>query len=281
MARSIQCRPFALGTIAILLGLAGCNGSSEPESPLPVTKARTAVSPPPAASPIVPPPPTVPAGFVFRPAFETTKGNVKAGTAFAIELKGQDRPFLLSAMHLLGTAGGLREDIPAWEVPIAIKAVSIEDCFDPKHATPIGHDVLSLPDTTPLGRPSKIGDIVAIRIPAGVSVTPLRLASVMPADGERVWLAAQVAGGAPPSERLHAARSIGVSRDGDYFYEFENPDLVLRATSGAPILNAAGEVVAINLGGGKAPTRKLNGVGNPVTRFRPALDEAASKGAAP
>ena len=85
-----------------------------------------------------------------------------------------------------------------------------------------------------------------------------------------MWLAAQVLDGAPPTERLHAARTGDVpsSATSDLNYEFENPDIDHRATSGAPILNGDGDVVAINLGLGFA---------NPVVRFRYYLEKAANE----
>jgi hypothetical protein len=42
------------------------------------------------------------------------------------------------------------------------------------------------------------------------------------------------------------------------------------------VLNSAGEVLAIHLGGGAAGG-ELRGVGNPVKRFRAFLEEAAAK----
>ena len=78
----------------------------------------------------------------------------------------------------------------------------------------------------------------------------------------------------PAERRLHPATCDGKDENGNLVYEFKDRSLNLAATSGAPILNAAGEVVAINVASDAIPGR-LFGVGNPVERFRPHLIESA------
>ncbi len=222
--------------------------------------------------------PSVPDGFVLRPTFQTTRGDAPAGTAFAITLPGRPRAILLSALHLLGESGGLKEDIPAKDVPGALKGVVVSDCFD-RRRPPIrlGKEVVSIPDAASFPGPSKAGDIVAILVPTDVKLETRRLAAKMPAKGDRVWLAAEVFAGAPKGRRLHPARIDGTEA-GYLLYVFEEADIELVGTSGGPVLNAAGEVVAIHLSGGKTPDGKLLGGGNPASRFRPILEAAVAKG---
>jgi hypothetical protein len=68
--------------------------------------------------------------------------------------------------------------------------------------------------------------------------------------------------------------AIGIDKDGDFLYRFENAAIALLATSGAPVLNAAREVVAINIGAGRYEGQMF-GVANPVDRFRNFLESAA------
>jgi hypothetical protein len=221
-------------------------------------------------------PPVVPDHFLQRPAFQTTLGDTEAGTAFAVRLTEGQPPVLLTAVHLIGEAGGLPRNIPAKDAPTALKGVELKDCFDGSGPVAIGHDVIPIPEAGALGTPSKAGDILALWLPDSTPLHIGRLATSVPGRGERVWLAAQLLAGAPPTTRLHSAVSLGIDKEGDYRYRFDNPEMTIRATSGAPVLNAAGEVVAINLGGAK-DDRGIIGIGNPVNRFRPFLEGAPKR----
>lgn len=222
--------------------------------------------------------PDVPDLFLLRPSFETTRGEVRAGTAFAVALPGRPRAILLTALHLLGEAGGLKEEVAAKDVPEVLKGLVVTDPFD-KNRPPIhlGDDVASIPESAPFRTKSKAGDIVAFFVPADVKLPTKPLATKPPAKGARVWLAADVLGGAPKGRRLHPAKVLDEG-EGLLLYEFDDAGLELRATSGAPVLNAAGEVVAINLASGKTPEGTLFGAGNPATRFRPFLEAAVANG---
>jgi hypothetical protein len=169
----------------------------------------------------------------------------------------------------------MSERIPADQVAEVMSEVTIMDGFSAAREVPIGGEVLPILAADTHGMPSKAGDIVAIWSRDDPAFRPARLAAGVPAKGERVWLAASVSGGASPEERLHAATSCGKDEFGNFIYEYDNRKLVLSGTSGAPVLNAAGEVVAINVGVDKIPNR-LFGIGNPVDRFRPHPETAAS-----
>jgi hypothetical protein len=213
-------------------------------------------------------------GFLFRPHFSTTQGKFRAGTAFCVRLDGQDEPVLLTALHLLGPSGGLPAEVAPLDVPRVVRGVELEDCFDAGKRVPVGNAALVIAEAARLGKPGKAGDVLAFRVPRTASVHAARLAAQGPAQGEKVWLAASVVGGAPPAQRLHEAQATGTTPEGELVYQFATPGLQLRATSGAPVLNAAGEVVAINLGGYEEGG-KVHGIGNPVTQFRPFLEAAA------
>lgn len=231
------------------------------------------------ANPIAPPapagPPKLTAEAIFRPAFETSLGRVDAGTAFVVEWHG--RQVVLSALHLLGTAGGLAREVAAADVPRVVTALELSPCFEgpnvQKVAVPAA--AISIPSARPLGAISAgAGDVIAFWLPADANGPALKLADAAPKSGERVWLAASVMAGGTPGAQLHAAKVIEVDEAGDLLYAFDQATLELRATSGAPVLNAAGHVVAINLGGGSPNPGQLLGVGNPISRFRSSLEKA-------
>jgi hypothetical protein len=160
-----------------------------------------------------------------------------------------------------------------------MKALTLTDCFDSSIHIARPGPPLVIPDAGPLGQATRAPDILAFWGPEGPSVAAGRLAAATPARGVRVWLAASLREGAPPAQRLHPATVLGTDQDGDLLYRFDHPHLSLRATSGAPVPNAAGAVVAINLGGGREG-KDLHGVGNPVGRFGPPLDAAVKRTAA-
>lgn len=91
-----------------------------------------------------------------------------------------------------------------------------------------------------------------------------------------MWLIASVMHGAPKSQLLHAA-TVEEDQKGEFLrYIFDNPKMNLSRTSGAPILNSDGEVVAINVAA-DTTRGKLVGLGTPVTRFRPYLEAAVKR----
>ena len=219
-----------------------------------------------------PSPPQIPDSFVFKPVFHTSRGDVPAGTAFVVSIPGEERLVLLSAIHLLGPAGGLDADIPAARVEAEVKELTLSPPFR-RGEISLPARAITIPGASPRRSAPGPGDIVAFWLPPNDAFEPLTLATEMPPPGTRVWLVASLLGGAPASQRLHAARVTADEQTESLYYEFDESGLEMRATSGAPVVDSEGRVVAINLGGGEHEGRQF-GVGNPVGRFRPALEQA-------
>jgi hypothetical protein len=215
-------------------------------------------------------PPVVPPGSLFRPDFFTTAGPVQAGTAFAARLRGSEYPLILSSLHLLGPAGGLPDDLPAEQVPQLWQGLDLSDCVSGESIKRLAGEGLLIAEAKPFPESSPRGDVIAYQPSSVLNFRPFPLADSMPRAGETVWLVSEVIG----SQSLtHRATVRGIER-GWLAYEFAEGTLELRATSGAPVLNTAGQVVAINAGG-----RQGNGVtigmGSPVDRFYDQLQRAA------
>ncbi|WP_165235999.1 hypothetical protein, partial [Aquisphaera insulae] len=179
-----------------------------------------------------------------------------------------------------GPAGGLKSQLESADLPSAVADVQLIDLFDESETVEAGHEVLLIPGAGPIGTESRTGDIVAIRSPAGLSLEPRPLATEMPKPGERVWLAASLLSGAPRDQRLHPAKVEGPDEDGFLLYALDDPKTELRATSGAPILNADGEVVAVHAGSTRDGERLL-GVGTPFSKFLMALRGTIAKSGEP
>jgi hypothetical protein len=218
-------------------------------------------------------PPQIPDSFVFRPTFHTSSGDVPAGTAFAVTIPGQNRLVLLSAIHLLGPMGGLEADIAAEKIGTEVAELTLAPLFRGGEIS-LPARAITIPGASPMGNAAAgPGDVVAFWLPPNDVFEPLTLATENPPAGMRVWLVASLLGGAPASQRLHAARITADEQADSVYYIFDKSGLEMRATSGAPIVDSEGRVVAINLGGGERKGHPF-GVGNPVGRFRPALEKA-------
>jgi hypothetical protein len=224
--------------------------------------------------------PPVPDGLIFRPTFETDEGEIRAGTAFPLRLTGYPRPVIVTALHLLGPGGGMSRDVSHGEIAKAVKRLRLDDCFAASRTILLESEPLVIPEAAPIGKSGNAGDLAAFWAPMEEHVYCLEMSEAKPVAGESVWLAASLLRGAPADQRLHGASVLGTDEYGLLLYRYDNPKLSKQATSGAPIVNRAGQLVAINLGGYESEGAVI-GAGNPVSRFRKYLEAAAQRSAKP
>lgn len=208
---------------------------------------------------------------ICRPVFEVDGKPLEAGTAFILARADNGaQPLLVTAIHLFGPAGGLDADIAWSQMPAR---ASLDRCVSLANGKSWrGGKALSVPEAAAFGDTS-YRDIAAFPLnPADVaSVTALRLSPTAPKRGDKVWMVAQVIG-VPATHRLHAATVVYAGADA-LQYSFDDTALQLRATSGAPVVNAAGQVVSVNLGGGRDGTELL-GLGPSLSVLTDALGKA-------
>jgi len=224
--------------------------------------------------------PSVEDGSVLRPHFVTQQGAHSAGTAFAVDVHG--KTVIVTALHLFGPAGGLEAQVEGDKIAEITKSVTLRDAFT-------GGDFgsadkgLKLENTQPMGD-TAAGDIAAFqaKVLTGLDKlnakskppAPLALAEKAPVKGDTVYVAAQF--GADKESRTHEAKVVE-SNEKWLFYEYSDASLDIAGTNGAPVLNESGQVVGMNLGGGKMEDGKLIGSANPVTAIRTRLTEAVPK----
>lgn len=206
----------------------------------------------------------VPEKAWFRPVFDTEDGDLEAGSAFVAEIAPGDY-VVATAFHLLGKAGGLSRDYRWNEVTGRVRGLS---------GRPGGHRVRTTRPLTLNGaisldktdHPSR--DLALFPLSGDARTHVLKLGENAKA-GDRVWLVAEVVN-RNANQRRHVARVVESSPSG-LVYVFDDAGLDLRATSGAPIVNASNEVVGVNLGGGKQDGQTL-GLAAPVSGVRYAYE---------
>lgn len=221
------------------------------------------------------PAPHVPDYFVVRPEFRSKSDSFVGAHAFVIESENNGPPLLLTALHVLDelikskriNSTSDNASYSGRELPPLITGVTFYDVFAPKWIfAELGtaKSMLVLPNArTGDEEPYSYRDIAAFEVNVSSTASPGRLAAIPPKVGEPIWLA--VSSGQGNSKRALEAVVVE-NTDKTLVFRFSaRPDV--RYSSGAPLLNAKGEVVGINVGGGKFADYHL-GHGNHVTSIR-------------
>jgi S1-C subfamily serine protease len=72
------------------------------------------------------------------------------------------------------------------------------------------------------------------------------LAETVPALGSQVWLVAKQHSGASADQIMHSGKVVNVHTR--LIFQFDDDKLITRGASGAPVVNAEGEVVGVYTG---------------------------------
>lgn len=189
-----------------------------------------------------PPPPPSPARLasVFRPTLRTRIGDTEAGTAF-LATAPDGSPVVITARHLFGAAGGLSKELSGKLMRSKVKSMDLRPMSAEHGTAGVANKAMVLPT----GEPGDACgyDVAVFAKLSGTDGEALPLATSGAAMGEELWVLSGTDGGAMLSAMVG-------SEGGCIYYEFER-EQELQATSGAPVLNAKGEVVAVHLGGGQ------------------------------
>ena len=209
-------------------------------------------------------PPSADLDAVFRPSFTTTEGEIDAGSGFLVRWP-DGRVLLLTAHHLLGTAGGMSREYTGAElsggVVTGVTAASVDD----ENIVIASNRMVDLPGAVS-GDVDIRRDLAAFEVTDAADAAVLELAESPPAPGDRVYLLAETD---QPGSRIYPA--VLAARGKVPFLRFEYDDEVaLKATSGAPVLNSDGRVVGINIGGDESKS-PVEGHANSIETFVPML----------
>lgn len=180
------------------------------------------------------------ANAIFRPRFKTSDGTHHAGTAFLVKWS-DGRHLLLTAHHVFSRTGGMARDIDAAELPHVFEHVDARSVDDPRTVLQT-EKLVRIAEARSLSRT----DLAAFFIAEPGRARVLAFAPVAPRQGERIFLLAELQN---RRGRLWPAQVKGAS-PAALSYVFDDPDLNLNATSGAPLVDTEGRVVGMNVGGG-------------------------------
>ena len=206
---------------------------------------------------------------VFDAGWVTDAGTIQAGKAFAINLDGCPDPLLVTALHLFGPSGGLTKKIEAVDLKKKVLRIELQNIT--KRENIISFKAVSVtPDGALAGKMpmTGVGDFASFSAPKSMRRVALNVATSVPAVGERLLVVTSVIGLA--GRLVFEAETHGF-QDGYLMYKFITPGFSLQATSGAPVLNLSGQVVAINLRGGVTKDGVAFGGANPATAWASAL----------
>jgi hypothetical protein len=207
-------------------------------------------------------PPKIPPGSLVRPEF--CYGADSGFGAYGCAVSTERGTLILTALHVLDEVSkknGIdttleNSEYTGEELPRVIQRVNLYDVLADKWILSLigsADEMLVLPGArSNLEEPVSFRDLSAFVANADAKVHPLRLAKEAPGAGEPVWLAGKYE---------HASRvrpAVVVEKTNvSYIFRFEGEAQGPRYTSGAPILNEGGEVVAINVGFGRFAGRQF------------------------
>jgi hypothetical protein len=214
-------------------------------------------------------PPKGVAHSICRPTFEMKDRPLSAGTAFLMETGVAKQPVVLvTAHHLLGPMGGLAAEVAWNDVPKAVKRATCQSIANPAQSWTAAP--LAIPGAASFNNqtPDGLRDIALLAVQGKPAAGPLKLAPKLPEVGDTVWLVAQLVSGAPKEKLLFKAKVARVQDLAlNYVVEDREGTFDLRATSGAPVVNERGEVIAVNIAGGRAADGfNLAGISGNVVR---------------
>jgi hypothetical protein len=218
-----------------------------------------------------------PAASVFQPTFHTDQATMEAGKGFVLQLDGCAQPVLVTALRLLGVEGSLPAQIPASDLRTRVLDLTVEHINTP--ARPLSMHAVSVtpanaaPCCTGTAAQGP-GDVAAFELPASFARFGLPVAGGPPTAGDHVFLITPGTAGRAKGLRHEAV--IGSRASGYLLYDYLESGLEIDAAAGAPLVNAAGEVVAIHIARQKHGRDAGTGVANPVARWLEPLRQACA-----
>lgn len=203
---------------------------------------------------------------VYSLFIQTTLGDVYAGQGFLCKDESLDQVFLVSAHHLLGESGGLPREVNWKEVPMVLKQITGLPVSN-EFKEIVLNEPLVIEGASKMTNYSGKHDLLVLRAPKELAALAIPVGKNPPAYQEPVWL---YASNWEDPNLFHLGTVVDL--DGNWLvYKYQVP-VELPGTSGAPVIDSEGYLVAVNLGGYEDDG--LVGLGNPVSNVMAAIKRA-------
>lgn len=211
--------------------------------------------------------PKIPKHVVFRPTFLTRDFSFTAGTGFLLDGKSDNSSFLVTVHHLFGPSGGLEKQIAGETIPLVFpRAVGFS--FDPDPILLTTDEGVPVPDARKGDDKGCEKDIALYRVRGWSANKSLELAKRPPIVGQKVWL---VLRNIAKDDLLFAECVVAWQSATEVRYLLTNPNLLYSGASGAPVVDAYGNVIGMHVGTFTAESGRKFGFGCPAAAIYAAL----------
>lgn len=191
--------------------------------------------------------------MVGSPTFRIkSEADITAGKIFCAELKN-GKKVLVSALHLIGPAGGNAKQFTAAECAREIRGVRIKDGFNGESIGTGGEQLLKGGDIKETNSNDYRGDLLAFSVGAGNRLVPVKLSGKLPRLNSRAFIISCREDG----KQALFEGSITESTN-KYIALKLRQKTYLPKTSGAPVVDSAGMLVGMVYGTNDSTTYFLN-----------------------
>ncbi len=220
-------------------------------------------------------PPSIKLNTLFKPEFTVDGHQYKAGHLFAVNDRREI--YLVTAHHLFGPAGDLERQYSSQEIASSSVSVNGLERINEEMSI-VSDDYLVVENATVMAGKKADKDITIFQYTGSELkiADTLDLASSTVKVGDTVWLYAKLKGHQEGDAFLHPATVTDMADD-RLMYKFSSRFFDVRATSGAPVLNSAGDVVGMNVGIHGIPLIWFDGLANPLNAIKATLDAVGKK----
>lgn len=191
--------------------------------------------------------------MVGSPTFQIrSEADITAGKIFCAELKN-GKKVLVSALHLIGPAGGLERQYTAAECAKQIRSVKIKAGFSGQSIGTGGEQLLKNGDISKTNSNDLRGDLIAFVVNPDNQLSPVKLNGKLPRINDRAFIVscredgrqALFEGSITESTNKYIAIKL---RENTY----------LPKTSGAPVIDSNGTLIGMVYGTNNSTTYYLN-----------------------
>jgi|AGTN01.2.fsa_nt_gi hypothetical protein len=181
-----------------------------------------------------------------------SEADVSAGKIFCAELKNRKR-VLVSALHLLGPAGGALKQFTAADCAEQIRGVTITSGSSTASIGSGGKQLLTTGNTSAVDSMDLRGDLVAFALGAKCQLTPIKLRGDLPDLNSQAFIISYLEDG-----RQALFEGTIVESTSKFIAVKLKKTTQIKSASGSPVVDSAGSLVGMIYGTNDRTTYYLN-----------------------